>query len=59
MDNLEKEDFRSKLQVATRNIGTLLIMYSANLCNEENDLEEIKNQIKNGCQKLIEEIGFL
>lgn len=59
MNKQDKENPRHKLQVAARNTGTLLIMYSANLCNEENNLEKTKNQIKNSCQKLIKEIDAL
>lgn len=50
---------RYKLQIVTRNSGTLLIMHSANLSKNSENIEESKKNIVDICEKLIKDIGNL
>ena len=52
IDFTEVTDARYKLQIAARNTGTLLVMYSANLCQEDVELQQTADQITNSCEKL-------
>ena len=52
IDFTEATDARYKLQIAARNTGTLLVMYSANLCQEDVELQKTADQITNSCEKL-------